>query len=129
LCSRGASIMPLANNESNGKVYIALYKLIKYLYGLVQNFPKEYKYTLGGDILTLAWETLDWVTTANGHINSQKAGYVRSALISFQKLKYRIRMAHELKLITDKKMAYLIKTDEEIIKMLRGWYRWTQGQA
>ena len=77
----------------------------------------------------MAWETLDWVTTANGHINSQKAGYVRSALISFQKLKYRIRMAHELKLITDKKMAYLIKTDEEIIKMLRGWYRWTQGQA
>jgi len=34
------------NNLDDMPLYISMYKLLKYLYLLVRNFRKEYKYTL-----------------------------------------------------------------------------------
>lgn len=105
-------------------LYLALYKLLKYLYGLIGNFRKEYKYTLGQTILDLAWETLDFVILANCLPNKEKLPKIRYASASFDKLKVRLRMAHELKLISHKKYDFLIIQNQEIGKMLSGWLDW-----
>lgn len=107
-------------------LYLAVYKLTKYLYLLVKNFPKAYKFTLGQNILDLAWETLDCTILANSLPNKQKPPAIRQASVAFDKLKIRLRLAHEIKLISNRKRGFLIEKNEEIGKMLAGWLKWAE---
>lgn len=107
-------------------LYLGVYKLILYLYVLVSNFPKSYKYSLGGDIINLAWEVLDGIIQANSLPNIQKHSAIRSISVSFDKLKIRLRLAHEIKLINNRRHAFLIEKNEEIGKMLSGWLSWAE---
>ncbi len=107
-------------------LYLAIYKLTRYLYLLVKNFPKSYKYTLGQNILDLAWETLDSTILANSLPNKQKPEFIRHASTSFDKLKIRLRLAHEIHIISDRKQAFLVERNEEIGKMLSGWLKWAE---
>lgn len=114
---------------NTNSLYLAVFKLIRYLYTLVKNFPKEYKYTLGEDILKLAWATLDCVITANVLPNNEKAGCILKASITFDKLKYRLRLAHEIKTISTKQQTFLIEQNTQIAKMLAGWQKWAKHSA
>ncbi|PIX16387.1 hypothetical protein COZ71_07810 [Candidatus Desantisbacteria bacterium CG_4_8_14_3_um_filter_40_12] len=116
------------NNLDDMPLYISMYKLLKYLYLLVRNFRKEYKYTLGQTILECAWDVLDEIISANTVPNNEKSAIILSASASFDRLKSRLRMAHELKLIAHKQYAHIISQNEEIGKMLSGWYAWAQKQ-
>jgi hypothetical protein len=116
--------MPQADLDK--PIYLALYKLILYLYSTLKHFPKEYKYTLGEDILNLVWETFDWTILANSVDNTEKKKYIGRALATFNSLKYRLRAASELKILSQKKHAHIIKQSAEIEKMLRGWFSWSK---
>ncbi len=116
--------MPQADLDK--PIYLALYKFILYLYTTLKHFPKEYKYTLGEDILSLAWKTLDWTILANSVANTEKKKYIGKALSTFNSLKYRLRVAHDLKILSTQKHAYIIKQSAEIEKMLRGWFSWSK---
>ena len=107
-------------------LYIAAYKLQKYLYLVTKHFPKEYKYTLGTSIIERSWETLDSITQANILPNMEKTPVILKASVAFDQLKFRLRMAHELKLIPHKKYAFIILQNEEIGKMLNGWLKWAR---
>ena len=107
-------------------LYLAVYKLLLYLYLLVSNFPKSYKYSLGQNILDLAWETLDFIILANSLPNKEKPNPILQASIAFDKLKIRLRLAHEIKLINQRKQTFLAEKNEEIGKMLAGWLKWAE---
>lgn len=113
------------NNQNDLPLYIAVYKLLKYLYLIIKRFPKEYKYSLGQSIIECSWEVLDHIVTANTLPNSQKEKIIRKASASSDKLKSRLRMAHELKLVGHKQYIFLISQNEEIAKMLNGWLKWS----
>ncbi len=116
--------MPQANLDK--PIYLAIYRLILYFYTCIKHFPKEYKYTLGTDILSLAWKTLDWVIFANTVENKEKEKYIAKALSTFNSLKYRFRVASEVKILSNKKYSYIIEQSIEIEKMLRGWLSWSK---
>lgn len=96
------------------------------MYGLVTQFPKSYKFTLGSMILTLVWQSLDAVIAANLLPNNKKLPQIRESLTAFEQYTLRVKMAHELKLINNKKYAYLMSLHEEIEKMLYGWLAWAK---
>lgn len=116
----------MANNDEGKPLYLAMFKLIKYLYSIIKQYPKEYKYTLGEDILKLAWTSFDFIIEANGIPNNQKGLYISKAIITFNKLKYRIRIGNENKMISHKQYANLITQFDEINKMLTGWFIWSK---
>jgi hypothetical protein len=116
--------MPQADLDK--PIYLALYKLILYLYTCIRNFPKEYKYTLGQDILSLAWKTLDWVILANTVENREKKRYIAKAVSTFNSLKYRFRVASDTEILSHQKYAYIIKQSVEVEKMLKGWFSWSK---
>jgi len=113
---------------TNLPLYLALFKLVKYLYLLIHHFRKEHKYTLGESILELGWQTLDLVIKANSQPNEEKPEEIKKASVKFDQLKTRLRMGHELKLISHQKYGYLIEQNEEIGRMLSGWLKWAQKQ-
>jgi len=53
-------------------LYLKLYQLIKFLYETVRNFPRQYKYALGQNILDLTWQCLDLVLEINSLPNEKK---------------------------------------------------------
>ena len=114
------------SKPSDLPLYLAVYKLLKYFYNLVAQFPKSYKHTLGESIINLTWQILDYVLEANALPNNEKVDSIRKSSVTFDKLKIRLRLAHELKLINDRRYAYLLKENEEIGKMLSGWQKWAE---
>jgi len=113
-------------NTNNLPLYRSVYKLLIYLYSLVSNFKKEYKYTLGNSILECAWKVLDNIITANTLPNLEKKKYILKSSNYFDMLKTRLRVAHELKLIDNRRYSFLINQFEDIGKMLSGWYKWSR---
>lgn len=109
-------------------LYLKIYQLIKYLYCVTSQFRKEYKFTLGSSILDLSWNMLDLTVEANFSPNTQKAIAIKKISSDFDKLKLRVRMAHELKLISHRQYGHIILQFEEIGKMLSGWLSWAKKQ-
>jgi len=107
-------------------LYLKFYQLVKFLSESIRNFPKQYKYTLGKNILNLSWECLDLTLEANALPNEKKHQKILELSIAFDKLKIRLRMAQELNLISERQFAH-IQTyyAKEIGEMIGGWLKWS----
>lgn len=110
-------------------LYLITFKLLAYLYHLIHNFPKEYKYTLGQSILDLSWEILDLTIQANNLPNCNKYQKICEVSNTFDRFKGRLRMAYELKLISNKKYGFIVGQLEEIGAMINGWNKWAIKQT
>jgi len=106
-------------------LYLQLYQFLKFLYKMTRNFPKQYKYTLGQNVLDLTWRCIDSVLEANVSSNSEKYQKILRLSVAFDQLKIRLRMAQEINLISKKQFSH-IQTYyiREIGEMVGGWLRW-----
>lgn len=109
-------------------LYLKLYQLEKYLYTVKGNMSKEYKYSLGENLVSLGWECLDIFLETNILEQSARGERILSLSTTFDKLKLRIRMCQELKLISEGQFAH-IQTQyiSEIGKMIGGWWKWSNS--
>ncbi len=111
--------------ENNTKIYYKLYQLTKHMYGVVRNFDKEYKYAIGKDIIDLLWRCLDLAIEANTSSNENKKPVIIELSLAFEKVKTRVQMSQEIKLLTARQFAYLQEEFMlEIGKMIGGWSKW-----
>jgi hypothetical protein len=107
------------------KIYYKLHQLTKHFYGVVRSFEKEYKYTIGRDAIDLLWRCLDLAVEANSCSNENKKPVIAELSLAFEKLKIRIQMSREIKLLTVKQFAYIQEEFMlEIGKMIGGWNNW-----
>jgi len=88
---------------------------------MVHNIPKEYKYGFGQSIIDMAWETLDNTIKANITENNFKADAIAEISKSFDKLKTRLRMAYELRLISNKSYTYILKETTGMGREISRW--------
>jgi len=114
-------------NPDKLPLYLILFDQQKYFYLLVRNFPKEYKYTLGQAILDLGWKVLDAVIVANKVANQAKPPKILQISEYFDRLKNRLRMSYELKLISNARYAVIIEANEETGRMISGWLKWAHN--
>lgn len=113
------------SNYKHLPLYLKIYQLVKFLYEMVRNFPKQYKYSLGQNILDLTWQCLDLVLEVNILPNEKKYQKILKLSIDFDKLKIRLRMAQELSLISKKQFVHLQSNYmREIGEMIGGWLKW-----
>ena len=111
------------------KLYRKLYQLLKFLYQTVDNFEKQYKYSLGEEILKLAWQCMDLVVKANALSKETKQGKIRKLSIAFDQLKIRLRMAQELDQLSEGQFSQL-QTEhmKEAGKLIGGWVKWSNNE-
>jgi len=113
------------SNSQQLPLYLKLYQLIKFLYERVRNFPKQYKYALGGNILNLSWQCLDLVLEVNALPDKEKQPKISDLSVTFDQLKIRLRMAQEINLISKRQFVHLQTYYlKEIGEMIGGWLRW-----
>jgi hypothetical protein len=104
-------------------IYIKTYKFIKFVYRIVQQFRKEYKYTLGAELQQIIWQILDEIIRTNSLPDNQKREGLEEISQLFDKFKIRFRFAYEIGLMTDKKFGIAQKEMEEIGRMIGGWQK------
>ena len=115
------TIMP----NKNFPLYHKIYQLLKILYKTVKSFSKEYKYSLGNDIINLTWQCLDLTIEANNLKNEHKKIKINELSLIFDKLKMRIRMGQEINLISVGQFAHLEENYmAEIGDQIGGWMKW-----
>jgi len=124
LCRAMKSMTGISKNQKLS-LYLQLYQFLKFLYKMTRNFPKQYKYTLGQNVLDLTWRCIDSVLEANVSSNSEKYQKILRLSVAFDQLKIRLRMAQEINLISKKQFSH-IQTYyiREIGEMVGGWLRW-----
>jgi len=107
-------------------LYYKFCQLLKSLYRAIDNFKKQYKYSLGKEILELNWKCLDLIIEINALVDNEKHFEIKKLSIAFDQLKMRLRMAQELKQLSKKQYSHL-QTNyiKEIGKMIGGWLRWS----
>lgn len=111
-------------------LYHALYKLVKYLYDIVHNMPREFKYAIGQDIINIAWQCLDKALKCSYAAGTEKAENIKDLSLLFDCLKFRLRMASEIGAFSEGSFAHLQENYlNEIGKMLGGWLKWANTDA
>jgi len=107
-------------------LYLKLVYLLKKEYGIVHQLPKEYKFSLGLDIIGRTWELIDlFIIAQNTHREGgeTKFNIVTKIAGQFDCLKVRIRFLTELKLISLNQSAELSENIAEIGKMIGSWLK------
>lgn len=109
-------------------IYELTYKLLLWLFPLINKFPKTQRFVLGQQIQNTALNILTEILFAN----TEKDKLPKLKLIStkLDALRILIRLAKDLKFISIKQYEYAATQINEIGKMLGGWIRfYQQGES
>lgn len=99
--------------------------LTKLLYKTVHSMPKEYKFTIGQDIIDLCWKCLDKYFEINSLENEKKIIEIKEISKYFDKLKCRLRMTQEIGAISEKHFVHLQENYLfSIGDQIGGWQKW-----
>jgi hypothetical protein len=92
-------------------------------FGIFADFPKIYRYNLGGKIEECFLILLDNMFSSVYLPRNQKIMKLTSIIIKLDSLKFFLQLAWENKCISNNKYAELSEKLDEIGKMLGGWKR------
>jgi hypothetical protein len=101
------------------KVFKDVYSLILKVFEYTQDFPREYKYTLGQDMKRDAIALVRSIYRANKAKN--KTEYLEAFLDDFEIIKLETRLCVDMKILSIKKQAELSALMESIGKQVTGW--------
>ena len=101
------------------KVFKDVYDLIIKVFEYTQDFPREYKYTLGQDMKRDAMQLVRSIYRANKA--KSKTEYLEVFLDDFELLKLEIRLCVDMKILAVKKQAELSGLMDSIGKQITGW--------
>jgi len=102
--------------------------LTKLLYKTVHNMPKEYKFTIGQDLIDLSWKCLDKYLEINTLENNKKIFGIKKLSFYFDKLKCRLRMSQEIGAISERHFVHLQENYIfSIGNQIGGWQKWAMN--
>lgn len=109
--------------ENEAPILKKIFDFYKIFYQCVKIFPKKDQYSLGKRCEDYLLLFMECVVLAASLPKERKLKALEVANMKFDMLKIFIRLAHELKMIDNKKYLALGTEIQEIGKMLGGWIR------
>jgi hypothetical protein len=100
-------------------VFADVYTLTHKVFLFTQDYPREYKFTLGQDMKCDCLVLLRSIYRINK--SSDKVAHLEAFLDDFELLKLEIRLSGDLKLLPTKKHSELIMLMDSIGKQITGW--------
>lgn len=105
-------------------VFKKSYDLVIELFDLYTNLPKSFKYTLGQRIQLESIEMIVNIYKANS--NTEKATWILKIREHVEIIRFLIRVLHDTKQISLKRMVLVNVMIEEISKQLVGWQKYSE---
>ena len=100
-------------------VFADVYALTQKIFTVTQDFPREYKFTLGSDMKRDALVLLRSIYRINNA--RDKVEHLEAFRDDFELLKLEIRLAADLKLLSLKKQAHFAELTDKIGRQITGW--------
>jgi len=100
-------------------VFADVYALTQKIFTVTQDFPREYKFTLGSDMKRDALVLLRSIYRINKA--RDKVDHLEAFLDDFELLKLEIRLAADMKILSLKKQAQLAELSDKIGRQITGW--------
>ena len=100
-------------------VYKDTCQLVKLVFQITKDFPKEYKYSLGQDMKRDALQLVRSIYRANK--SEKKKEHLEQFLDDFELLKLEIRLCVDMRILGIKKQAEFSWLIESIGKQITGW--------
>ncbi|MFH1562214.1 MAG: diversity-generating retroelement protein Avd [Nitrospirota bacterium] len=97
------------------------YDLLKYSILILSRFPRDQKFLLGEQFQNLLTDILDAFIEA--YYSQKKLPILIPVNLLLEKLRYRIRLSHDLNFISHKQYGLLSEKVDEIGRMLGGWLK------
>ena len=104
-------------------VFRKMYDLNLMLIRLVNNFPKQYKYNVGDELIKTSLRLFKHLFAANREYDNKikRVEYLDNFLDDYDLLKVLIRLANEERMFSIKDAANLALLTENITKQINGW--------
>lgn len=106
-------------------IYKSVYDINLYFFKLARGFPKDYKYGLAQEIEELLTELMDIVVEANNIEN--KTNKLKEGLIAIERIKFKARLLHDLKVLNIKSYKFFFQQLIEISKQFEKWMNWSKA--
>ncbi len=103
------------------------YDFVVWLLPKVENFPRSYRHTLGDRLIGAGVELL--MTLVQCAYASDKAGLLRQASLQANCLRYLLRLAKDVRLMTVDSYGFSAGRVEEVGRMVGGWQRSVERRA
>ncbi len=102
------------------------YDLLKYAIPILAKFPRDQKFFLGDQFQKLLTEVLDAFIEA--YYSKKKLPLLLPINLKLEKLRYRIRLSHDFRFISNKQYGQFSERVDEIGRMLGGWIKKETGR-
>ena len=104
-------------------VFRKMYDLNLMLIRLVNNFPKQYKYNVGDELIKTSLKLFKHLFAANREYDNKikRVEHLGNFLDDYDLLKVLIRLANEERMFSIKDAANLALLTENITKQINGW--------
>ena len=106
-------------------IYKSIYDLILYFFKLANGFRKDYKYGLAQEIEGLLTKLMDIIIEANNI--EDKSNKLKEGLVVVERIKFKARLLHELKVMKVTSYEFFFKQLIEISKQFENWLNWSQA--
>lgn len=108
-------------------VFKDTYQLNLYFFNLSRGFPKDFKYGLGQEVRGLLTELLDQIIIANSA--KEKQPTLRDASLTIERIKFKIRILKDLKVMKIASYQHFSKLLIDISKQIEKWYGWSKSRT
>jgi hypothetical protein len=103
------------------KIYRDASELVKRVFIIVKNFPRDYKFTLGTRIQNTVLDCVDLIYKAASH--KEKAKYLDELVSNLDFLSFLIRTAKDMNLVTENQYSLYIELSIPCVKQASGWFK------
>jgi hypothetical protein len=103
------------------QIYRDASELIKRVFIIVKQFPRDYKFTLGTRIQNTALDCIDLIYKASRHKNKRED--LDNLVASLDFLSYLIRISKDMNIVTEKQYCLFIERSVPCVKQASGWLK------
>jgi len=105
------------------------YDFLLYLVPQVSKYPRDQKFVLGDRMQNLAHDILDdFISAYYSSVTAEKMDRLKKANIKLERLRYCVRLSHDLKLISNEKYGVMSRKINEIGGTLGNWIKNLAGR-
>jgi len=99
------------------------YELLLYLVPELEKFPKSQKFLLADRIQTKTLEVLEYLIEGYYRPHPEKIEPLRKVNLELEKLRYLVRLSHDLRLFSHQKYGVISEKVNEVGRIVGGWIK------
>jgi len=110
----------MSDKTESLRIYVDTFNLFSYFYKVLRSVPRELRFTLGENGITLLYESIGLIRIANNDF-AKRDNTLKELIDKLNSLKVIVRFFGENEIIKQKKATFIMLSIENICKQANSW--------